>query len=388
MAETNLALLFLLDLVAIFAAYLTVTVSLNMEYGYTGIPDFGKVLAFAAGAFSVGFFPGRLLSGLYGLDRGIDVYATNRILADCVREYSFGKPGVLQGLKYIEDNVAVTTCLTRVLQNNPLLSISVVLATVAFASGVGAILGFLSSYPAIRLREDYLAMTLLAMAEFANIVGYNYPEIAGGTLGVAIPDPYAWVGASSRFIIATVALGFMAIIAYLYVWRVSSSPFGRVMKAVRDGEVAAEAMGKDVVKIRQKVLVVSSALAAAGGALWAFYAGGVIATAYDRVTWTFWPWVMVIMGGAANNLGVLLGTGIFVTSRKLIDYYKFSVGSALPFSVVWLDRLGLGIVLLIMLIARPQGILAERPQLPLGKEKILAIMQRAKRAPNQENSGG
>jgi branched-chain amino acid transport system permease protein len=94
---------------------------------------------------------------------------------------------------------------------------------------------------------------------------------------------------------------------------------------------------------------------------------------------------MVIMGGAANNLGVLLVTGIFVTSRKLIDYYKFSVGSALPFSVVWLDRLGLGIVLLIMLIVRSQGILAEKPQLPLGKEKILAVMQRVKKTPNNQN---
>ncbi len=385
MVATSLAILFVLDLAAIFAAYLTVTASLNLEFGYTGIPNFGKVLAFAAGAFSVGFFPGRLLSSIYGLDRGIGAYTNNQILASCVTGYASFKPAVLQGVKYIEDNVVVTTCLTRLLQNDPLLSIAMEFATVIFASGIGALLGFLSSYPAIRLREDYLAMTLLAMAEVANVIGYNYPEIAGGTLGVAIPDPYAWVGASSRFFLATFALGSVAIIAYLYLWRVSSSPFGRVMKAVRDGEIAAEAMGKDVVRIRQKVLVVSSAIAAAGGALWAFYTGGVIATAYDRVSWTFWPWVMVIMGGAGNNLGVLLGTGLFVTSRKLIDYYKFSLGSVLPFNVVWLDRLGLGIVLLIMLIVRPQGILAEKPRLPLSREKILAIMERVKRTSKQRN---
>ncbi len=381
MAELNLVFLFLLDLAAIFAVYLTVTLTLNMEYGFTGIPNFGKVLAFAGGAFSVGFFPGRLLSAVYGLDRGIDAYANNRILASCVRGYAAFEPGVLQGVKYIEDNVVATTCLTRVLQNDPLLSIAMVLVTVLIASGVGALLGFISSYPAIRLREDYLAMTLLAMAEVANVIGYNYPEIAGGTLGVAIPDPYAWVGPSIRFVIATLFLGIMAFVAYVYVWRVSSSPFGRIMKAVRDGELAAESLGKDVVKVRQKVLVVSSAIAAAGGALYAFYTGGVIALTYDRVTWTFWPWVMVIMGGAANNLGVLFGTGIFVVSRKMIDVYKYSLGGILPFSVVWLDRLGLGIVLLIMLIARPQGILAEKPQMPLKKEKILAIIARVKGTP-------
>jgi branched-chain amino acid transport system permease protein len=386
LAELNLALLFLLDLAAVFAVYLTVTLGLNMEYGFTGIPNFGKALAFAAGAFSVAYFPGRLLSTVYGLDRGIDAYANNQILASCIRDYASYNPGVLRGVNYIADNVVVTTCLTKVLQNDPLLSISIVMVTVLFASSVGALLGFIASYPAIRLRQDYLAMTLLAMAEAANIIGYNYPEIAGGTLGVAIPDPYAWVGPGQRFVLATLLLVIMAVVTYVYLWRVSSSPFGRIMKAVRDGELAAESLGKDVVKVRQKVLVVSSAIAAAGGALWAFYAGGVIALTYDRVSWTFWPWVMVIMGGAANNFGVLLGTGIFVTSRKLIDYYKYSLGSFLPFNVVWLDRLGLGIVLLIMLIARPQGILAEKPQMPLKKEKILAIIERVKRHPNQMNT--
>src|SRR3972149_10921486 len=107
MAEADLAILFLRDLTAIFAVYLIVTTSLNMEYGYTGIPNFGKVLAFAGGAFSAGFFPGRLLSGLFGLDRGIDAYVGNSLLANCVRDYSFRKPQVLIALKYIEDNVVV-----------------------------------------------------------------------------------------------------------------------------------------------------------------------------------------------------------------------------------------------------------------------------------------
>jgi branched-chain amino acid transport system permease protein len=386
LAELNLVFLFLLDLAASFAVYLTVTLSLNMEFGFTGIPNFGKVLAFAAGAFSVAFFPGRLLSAVYGLDRGINAYANNQILASCFRDYGSFKPAILQGVNYIEDNVAVTTCLTRVLQNDPLLSISLVLATVLFASGVGGLLGFIASYPAIRLRQDYLAITLLAMAEVANVIGYNYPEIAGGTLGVGIPDPYAWVGPGQRFILATLLLGIMAALTYVYIWRVSSSPFGRIMKAVRDGELAAESLGKDVVMLRQKVLIVSSAIAAAGGALWAFYAGGVIALTYDRVSWTFWPFVMVIMGGVANNLGVVLGTGIFVTSRKLIDYYKYSIASFIPFNVVWLDRLGLGIVLLIILVARPQGIIAEMPQMPLRKEKILAIMARVKKKPEASSN--
>jgi branched-chain amino acid transport system permease protein len=104
----------------------------------------------------------------------------------------------------------------------------------------------------------------------------------------------------------------------------------------------------------------------------------VIALSYDRVTWTFWPWVMVIIGGAANNLGVVLGTAIFVTSRKVIDFYKGGLQFLLPFDVVWLDRLALGIVLIAMLIARPEGILPEKPRLTLPRYKILGLLEKVR----------
>ncbi len=376
MVDWGLVSLFALDLAAFFAAYLTLTASLNLEFGYTGIPNFGKVLAFSSGAFVAGFLPGRIFAQGFGLTQGIENYANNQILANCVKEFVFRKPQVLQGMNFVEDNVVIITCLNRLLRSDPFLSISSLLLTVVVAGAVGAVLGYLSSYPAIRLREDYLAMTLLAMGELAFIVGYNYPDIVGGTLGVSLPDPYLWLGGGRRFLLATVALSVMAVLAFLYMQKVSASPLGRVMRAVRDSELAAETLGKDVVKVRQEILIVASALAAAGGALWAFYSGGVIATNYDRVTWTFWPWVMLIVGGAANNRGVLAGTAIFVTSRKLIDFYKFALEPYLPFSVVWVDRLALGIVLIAMLVVRPEGILPEKSKMTISREKILAIKAR------------
>jgi branched-chain amino acid transport system permease protein len=297
-----------------------------------------------------------------------------------VREFAFRKEFeyVLQRMDYIRDNVAISTCLNRLLAQDPLLSISLLLLTILAAAAVGGVLGYVSSYPAIRLREDYLAMTLLAMGEVLFVIGYNVPELVGGTLGVSTVDVYQWVGPGSRFLLATLVLLLAAIAAYLYMERLSTSPLGRVMKAVRDRELAAEVLGKDVVKVRQQVLVVSSAMAAVAGALWALYLGGVIALSYDRVTWTFWPWVMVIIGGAANNLGVVLGTAIFVTSRKVIDFYKGGLQFLLPFDVVWLDRLALGIVLIAMLIARPEGILPEKPRLTLPRYKILGLLEKVR----------
>lgn len=326
-------LLFLADLIATFAIYLIIVISLNLEFGYTGVPNFGKALAIAGGAFVVGYFPGRLLAQLTQINSELD---------------------------YIKHNAYIVTQLNKVLETDVLLSIAILLLTLVIAAVIGAFLGLVASFPAIRLRADYLAITLLVFAEAIRVIGHNYPPIAGGTLGVQVPDPFAWWG-DLRFIAATTVLLAVALLVLLYVEIFTRSPLGRVLKAVRDCELAAASLGKNVLAIRTKTIVLSSAIAAIAGALYAFYTGGVIAAAYDRVTWTFWPWVMVIVGGAANNIGVMLGALIFVTVRKLIIFYKELLAPYIPFDVVWLDFLLLGVILILVLMYRPQGVLPEKP---------------------------
>ncbi|MDW8084394.1 MAG: branched-chain amino acid ABC transporter permease [Candidatus Caldarchaeum sp.] len=372
----ELLYILIIDLLALFGVYLIINISLNLEYGLTGLPNFGKVLAVAGGAFVAGSLPGRLMAEYFGLYRGINAYAENSILVECMRGLALQKPKILESAEFIEDNVLIVTCLNRLLANDPVLSVMILLLTVLVAAGVGAGLGFVSSYPAIRLREDYLAMTLLAMGEFMWTIGYYTRDLVGGTLGVSVVDPYGWAGVRERFLMATLVLVGTAFLAFVYMGMVARSPLGRLLRAVRDQELAAEALGKDTVKIKRNVLMVSAALAAVAGALWAFYSGGIIAVGYDRVTWTFWPWVMVIVGGSGNTLGVLLGTGLFVSARKFIDYYKFALEPYLPFSVVWLDRLLLGVVLLAILLIRPGGAIPEKPTLTLARDKIIRILNK------------
>jgi branched-chain amino acid transport system permease protein len=331
---------------------------LNLEFGYTGIPNFGKVLAVGAGAFVAASIPGRIFANIAGIEGD-----------------------------YIENNLAIVSEINIWLVDNTGIGFAVFFLTLGIAAGVGGGIGLLTSYPAIRLRGDYLAITLLAFGESIRIIGNNFNPLVGGTLGVQVPDPLSFlpneirfpvatVGLilgvqvpdplsflpnEIRFPVATVGLILIAIVVFLYSEKLIRSPLGRMLRAVRDNEVAAESLGKNSTQVRIKIIMVSAALAAIGGALYAFYVGGTIAFAYDRASWTFWPFLMILIGGLANNKGVIIGTLLFVTLRKFIIFFKDSLQGYVPFDVVWLDFLLLGIILLAVLLYRPQGIFVEKP---------------------------
>ncbi len=334
--------IFTIDLIATFAVYLVISLSLNLESGYAGIPNFGKLLAVAGGAFTVGFFPGRIAAWLLGIGPGLD---------------------------YITYNAEIVTHVNQVLGKDTAFALGIFAATLVIAGIVGAVLGFIACYPAIRLREDYLGMTLLAMGEGIRVIGYNYPPIIGGTLGVMVPDPFTWAGDLRYMVISLFMLG-VSILILFYLELLVRTPLGRMLRAIRDKEDVAESLGKNVTRIRMKTIIVSSVIAAIGGALYAFYTGGVISIAYGRAAWTFWPWVMVILGGAANNIGATLGTFTFVTVRKLITFYKDRLTQFVPFSVVWLDFLLLGVALVLVQMYRPDGIVPEKPTSTLGSKKL------------------
>ncbi len=330
-------IIFLVDLLAIFAIYVIVNISLNMEFGYTGIPNFGKVLAVGAGAFVAASIPGRIFASIAGIEGD-----------------------------YILDNLLIVSQINLWLVDNVGIGFVVFFLTLGIAAAVGGGVGLLTAYPIRRLRGDYLAITLLAFGESIRIIGNNYTPLVGGTLGVQVPDPLSFLPDELRFPAATIGLVAIAAVVYAYSEKMIRSPLGRLLRAVRDNEIAAEALGKNSTHVRIKIIMVSAALAAIGGALYAFYVGGTIAFAYDRASWTFWPFLMILIGGLANNKGVLVGTLIFVTLRKFIVFFKDSFDGFIPFDVVWLDFLLLGIILLAILLYRPQGIFVEKPTLTIG----------------------
>jgi branched-chain amino acid transport system permease protein len=339
-------ILFTLDLVAFLALYLAISLSLNLEFGFAGIPNFGKVLFVAGGASVGGSFAGRFAAWAFGIG--------------------------IQG-DFIKNSATIIPQVDVILEHSILMSMGLLLISVLVAGVVGALFGFVFSYPAIRLKEDYLAMTLLAMAQFFQIFLTNYYPLIGGSLGLQLPDPYVWAG-DSRFVVATGVLVLFAAFVYLYCEKIARAPIGRTLRAIRDNEVSSEALGKDDVGIRRRTLMIASAISGIAGLLYSFYTVDVLPATFGRVVWTFWPWVMVIMGGAANNLGVALGVFVFWFMIKTIDSLKFSFASFIPFDVTWLEYLLVGLMLFAVLMLRPEGILKEKPTPTMSKSKLLRLL--------------
>jgi branched-chain amino acid transport system permease protein len=341
---------FSIDLATAYGLYLIVSLTLNLEAGFTGIPNFGKVLFVAAGAAAVGFVCGRLAALVLGVN-------------------TFGD--------YNGHIQAIIPPLDKLLAGNPVVALEILFAGLAIAATIGAVLGLLTSYPAIRLREDYLGMLLLAAAQLFQIFLGGYEPLIGGSIGISVPDFFGWAGNGIE-VRDVVVLGFVAVFAavvYVYMERVARSPLGRTLRSIRDNEMASRALGKRDAIMRRNVIIVASAISAMAGALLAFYVGSVTPETWTRITWTFWIWVMLIVGGAGNNAGVALGAFAFTFLFKITDQVKFYFQGYIPFDVNWLEYLTFAALLILIIAYRPGGILPEKSSVTLPWKTLAEIMQ-------------
>jgi branched-chain amino acid transport system permease protein len=329
-AALEQAILFTVDLLALFAVYFIINVGLNIQQGITGIPNFGILFAVAGGAYITAGLSTRLAVSLLGIQTNLDP---------------------------ISDNVPVLQIVNPVLRSQPLIAIALLILFLIVGGVAGGLMGLISSAPAVRLREDYLAITLLAFGEILNIIGVGYTPLIGGPPGVSLPDVLGWAG-RYRFYAGTFVLLLVATAIYAYAGYMVKTPFGRTLKAIRDNEVVARSLGKEITGFRTISILLGSLLCGIAGSLWALYSGAVTPT-YARFDWTFLPWLMILLGGMGSNRGTLVGTLIFVTIDKLIIYYKFAFVGILPFNIVYLNYLLLGLVTILILIYRPEGIVRE-----------------------------
>ncbi|MGI0084130.1 MAG: branched-chain amino acid ABC transporter permease, partial [Nitrososphaerales archaeon] len=324
---------------SVFGIFSILAISLNLEYGYGGQPNFGQVLFYGVGAFTAGIVSAILVRVFTGLSAGGDICST-----------SYG----------IQRNAVFVT-------SGPL-TISIWFIAVVAAIGVGAFAGLVAAYPALRVKEEwYLGMVLLVGGELFRIVARNTNPYFCSFNGLAgIREPFAFLDLTHSPVVSTglytILIIALAIGCYFIAERISSSPFGRLLKSVRDDRVAAEAMGKDIDKVRRQVLVIGSAMAGLAGALYVFFIGVAIADDYISGV-TFLLFVMIVLGGIGNNKGVFVGVALLTLLQRGTQILGIQLQSIYPgFDsnlLVYLSYMVEAAILLFLLIYRPKGVIPE-----------------------------
>jgi branched-chain amino acid transport system permease protein len=350
-----------IDAGILVCVYLMVSLTVNLEFGYAGVPNFGKVLFVAAGGLIAGSMSYYLMGYILGLPD----------IGNLDLQFSY----VLK--------------MSSSLSANPAMAFGLFFLMLGVGASVAALFGFLASYPAINLREDYLGMLLLAAGEFFRIVVQTYYPITGGVEGLELPNLLSSTLSTQGVteIVVLVILAIFTIGMFLYLERVARSPLGRTLRAVRDNETSSAALGKNNVMIRRNVLILGSALAGIAGVLFTIYQPYISPTTFLRTEFTFYPFVIVILGGAANNYGVLVGTVTFVGITDAIDIFRTYAGAhniPLPIDLNAFEPIAIGILLLVVLMWRPKGILPEKPTLTLRKSELKSIMESAKKEASEE----
>lgn len=342
-----------LDLTATLIALLTffaisgmMALSLNLEYGLTGIPNFGQALFVSIGAYVAGVTYTRLLPWLAGQEA----------IAPCGASL-----GQALGLR------------TGIMRDLPAVGFANFVLTLLAAALLGGLVGYLASYPALRLKDEwYLALVLLVASEIVRIFVRAYEPIICAHNGISgIVQPFTFVADPrlSSLLFAGLALGSLALV-YLYCERLVRSPYGRLLKAVRENDRVAASLGKSVAHVRAQVMVIGSAIAAIAGVYFVTNSGFASANDYV-VALTLDIWVMVVLGGIGSNRGVLLGALIVTLLDRITSVGAIGLnmlGTNIEFN--YLRYILFGVILLVMLRYRPQGLLPEPRQTTVAHETV------------------
>jgi len=241
-------------------------------------------------------------------------------------------------------------------------AIAAMLISGIIAFGVGKV--------CLKLRSDYLAIATIGIAEIFRLILKNETDITNGPRGISqipkpfenLPEPWnqlAFLG----LVLATLLL------VYVMLEVARKSPWGRVMTAIRDNETSARAAGKNVETFRMEGFVIGCMIMALAGAFMAHYLKFIDPNATDPLLATFIVFVMLVVGGSANNKGAILGAFVIWTLWSASEILTTQLPSELAIRTAYIRIFIIGLVLQFFLQKFPQGILPEtRPSSP-GKNK-------------------
>jgi branched-chain amino acid transport system permease protein len=229
------------------------------------------------------------------------------------------------------------------------------------AAAICGIIAYLIGIPTLKLGEDYLAIATIGIAETVRLIFNNEQWLANGPRGLAgLPQPLSGLVEAryyNYFYLLIVIL--VLVLLYLLTERAIRSPWGRVLRAIREDEVSASMSGKKIANFKMQAFVFGAMVMGIGGALYAHYTKAISPDVFTPLYGTFIIWVMVIAGGSGNNKGVILGAvvvwAIWIGTQFITSYLPYTLKARAPY----IRFLIIGILLEIILLYRPRGLLGE-----------------------------
>jgi branched-chain amino acid transport system permease protein len=214
----------------------------------------------------------------------------------------------------------------------------------------------------IRLKSDYLAMASIGIAEILRMVIVNEDWLTNGSLGITnIPRPFdGLLEGREADILYLVIVWLIVGIVYLICNRLYDSPWGRTLRAVRDNEDAARAVGKDVDSFRLQTFVIGAALMGVAGALSAHYFRFLSPEATEPLLITFLTWVMLMAGGSGNNKGAIIGALSVWAIWSMTEIFTNRLPAELATRSSYIRMLLIGLLLQFVLQKYRSGLIPER----------------------------
>jgi len=305
---------YLVSLAIMAGIYAVFALGLNIQWGYTGLFNIGIAGFFCIGAYTSAMVTTPMPTGIY---------------AQYVHQiFGLDLPFVFG-----------------------LLGAAIVCGIVALLIGI----------PTLRLGEDYLAIATLGIAETFRLIFNNETWLANGPRGLmGLPQPLHHLVEPRHYnYIYLVIIVIILALIYLLIERAIRSPWGRVLRAIREDEVSASMSGKDIFNFKMQSLIFGAMVMGVGGALYAHYTKAISPSVFTPLYGTFIIWVMLMAGGSGNNKGAILGAyviwTIWIGTTFLTDFLPHTLKARAPY----IRFLIIGVLLEFILLYRPQGLLGE-----------------------------
>jgi len=218
----------------------------------------------------------------------------------------------------------------------------------------------------LKLRSDYLAIATIGISEIFRLILKNETWATNGPRGVSmVPKPFEGLPEPWNQLAFMAMVLITVIVIYLALETARKSPWGRVMAAIRENETAVRAAGKNVANFRMEGFVFGSMLIALAGAYTSHYLKFIGPNATDPLTATFLVWVMLVVGGSANNRGAIFGAFLIWTIWSATEIVTSYLPAELSIRTAYIRVFLIGLALQIVLQKYPQGIFPEqRPKSP------------------------